>query len=61
MAELKINGDRLDDIYLKATANNTDNYQLPEYYLPDEGKGSGPFIMAYSEIILFQKGCALLK
>ncbi len=61
MAELKINGDRLDDIYLKATANNTDNYRLPEYYLPDEGKGSGPFIMAYSEIILFQKGCALLK
>ncbi len=54
MAELKINGSHLEDIYLKASANNTDNYQLPEYYLPDEGKGAGPFIMAYSEMLYLQ-------
>ena len=41
----------LEDIYLKASANNTNNYEIPEYYLPDEGKGSGPFIMAYSEML----------
>ena len=41
----------LEDIYLKASANNTNNYEITEYYLPDEGKGSGPFIMAYSEML----------
>lgn len=51
MAELKIRGDHLEDIYLKASANNTNNYELPEYYLADEGKGAGPFIMAYSEML----------
>ncbi len=51
MAELKIRGDHLEDIYLKASANNTNNYEIPEYYLPDEGKGAGPFIMAYSEML----------
>lgn len=50
-AELKLDEEGLHDIYLKATANNTDNYQDPEYYLTDEGKGSGPFIMAYSEML----------
>ena len=33
------------------SANNTNNYEITEYYLPDEGKGSGPFIMAYSEML----------
>lgn len=51
MAETKIKDGHLTDIYLKASANNTDNYQIPEYYLPDEGKGAGPFIMAYSEML----------
>ncbi len=51
MTERKLRGGRLEDIYLKASANNTDNYQIPEYYLPDEGKGSGPYIMAYSEML----------
>ena len=51
MAELKIRGDHLEDIYLKASANNTNNYELPEYYMADEGKGAGPFIMAYSEML----------
>ena len=51
MAEDKLDEEGLHDIYLKATANNTDNYQDPEFYLTDEGKGSGPFIMAYSEML----------
>ena len=51
MAETKIEGGHLNDIYLKASANNTNNYELPEYYLPDEGKGAGPFIMACSEMM----------
>lgn len=51
MTELKLDEDGLHDIYFKATANNTDNYQKPEDYLTDEGKGSGPFIMAYSEML----------
>ena len=48
---LKLKDNHLTDIYLKASANNTNNYEDPAYYLPDEGKGSGPFIMAYSEAL----------
>lgn len=55
MTELKLDEDGLHDIYFKATANNTDNYQKPEDYLTDEGKGSGPFIMAYSEMLVTVK------
>lgn len=55
MAELKLDEEGLHDIYFKATANNTDNYQDPEYYLTDEGKGSGPFIMAYSEMLRMER------
>ncbi len=51
IAEMKLKDGRLNDIYLKASANNTNNYEIPEYYLPDEGKGAGPFIMAYSEML----------
>ncbi len=51
MTELKLKDDGLEDIYMKAAANNTNNYENPEYYMPDEGKGSGPYIMAYSEMI----------
>lgn len=47
----KLHDNVLEDIYLKASANNTNNYEISEYYLPDEGKGSGPFIMAYSEML----------
>lgn len=47
----KLHDNVLEDIYLKASANNTNNYEITEYYLPDEGKGSGPFIMAYSEML----------
>ncbi len=51
MTELKLSEDGLADIYMKASANNTNNYENTEYYMPDEGKGSGPYIMAYSEMI----------
>ncbi|MDE6442229.1 MAG: glycoside hydrolase family 88 protein [Clostridia bacterium] len=50
ICENKLDGG-LKDIYFKASANGTDNYQNPDDYLTDEGKGAGPFIMAYSEII----------
>lgn len=51
MTERKLDAGGLHDIYFKATANNTDNYQDTQFYLTDEGKGSGPFIMAYSEML----------
>ncbi len=47
----KLRDGHLTDIYLKAAANGSDNYNLPDYYLPDEGKGAGPFIMAYAEMM----------
>ncbi len=51
MTELKLDEEGLHDIYLKASANNTNNYEDTKYYLTDEGKGSGPFIMAFSEML----------
>lgn len=51
MVETKMDEKGLHDIYLKASANNTNNYEDTEYYLTDEGKGAGPFIMAYSEVL----------
>lgn len=51
----KLGTEGLADIYLKASANNTNNYEYPEYYMTDEGKGSGPFIMAYSEMLYVAK------
>ena len=51
MVETKMDEEGLHDIYLKASANNTNNYEDTEYYLTDEGKGAGPFIMAYSEVL----------
>ena len=39
------------DIYMSADASGKNNYELPEFYCTDEGKGSGPFIMAYSEML----------
>ena len=49
--ERELDGTHLHDIYLMASANNTNNYEIPDYYKTDEGKGAGPFIMAYSEMI----------
>jgi len=55
MTELKLHDNHLEDIYFKATANNTNNYEETEFYLTDEGKGSGPYIMAYSEMLYLMK------
>lgn len=41
--------DRLADIYLMASANGGNNYENPAWYLCDEGKGVGPFLMATAE------------
>lgn len=51
LAENKLGEDGLKDIYLKAIASGDNNYEDTRYYLTDEGKGSGPFIMAYSEML----------
>ena len=51
MVSLKLKDNVLADIYLKATASGQNNYEYTDYYMPDEGKGSGPFIMAYSELL----------
>lgn len=50
VCETKLDGG-LKDIYFKASANGSNNYEIPEDYLTDEGKGVGPFIMAYSEML----------
>ena len=51
LTEKKLDESGLRDIYLKASANGSNNYEETEYYFTDEGKGSGPFIMAYSEML----------
>ena len=51
MAEEKLVDGMLTDIYLKASADNTNNYERSDYYLPNEGKGLGPFTMACSEML----------
>lgn len=53
LTERKLTDGRLRDIYLKASANGANNYEMPEYYLTDEGKGLGPYIMAYSEMLRY--------
>ncbi|MCD7955629.1 MAG: glycoside hydrolase family 88 protein [Lachnospiraceae bacterium] len=51
ITEMKLDKGGLQDIYMKAAADNTNNYENAAYYMPDEGKGSGPYMMAYSEMI----------
>jgi hypothetical protein len=41
----------LIDTYFKASANGQNNYEVPADYLTDEGKGVGPFIMAYAQML----------
>ena len=41
----------LTDVYLVATASGVDNYRRLDYYMPQEGKGVGPYIMAYAEML----------
>ena len=47
----KLKDNALTDVYLMASANGTDNYHRLDYYMPQEGKGVGPYIMAYAEIL----------
>lgn len=51
MAEEKLQGGALKDIYLMAEATGLNNYERPDWYKVDEGKGVGPYIMAYAEMI----------
>ena len=51
LAEDKLTAEGLKDIYLMAAASGADNYGTLEWYKTNEGKGIGPFIMAYSEMI----------
>ena len=51
LAEEKLTDGGLKDIYLMAAASGVDNYGTLEWYKINEGKGIGPFIMAYSEMI----------
>lgn len=55
LVDLKLTEEGLKDIYLKASANNLNNYENLDYYLVNEGKGVGPFIMAYSEMLYLIK------
>ena len=47
----KLKGNALTDVYLMATASGQDNYRRADYYMPQEGKGVGPYIMAYAEML----------
>lgn len=51
MVEEKLTEDGLTDIYLMAAASGVNNYETLSWYKINEGKGIGPFIMAYSEMI----------
>ncbi|MBQ8407315.1 MAG: glycoside hydrolase family 88 protein [Clostridia bacterium] len=51
MVEEKYAEDGLTDIYLMAAASGVNNYENLSWYKVNEGKGIGPFIMAYSEMI----------
>lgn len=50
MVENKLTDDGLTDIYLMAAASGVNNYETLSWYKTNEGKGIGPFIMAYSEM-----------
>ena len=47
----KLKGNALTGVYLVASANGQDNYRRLDYYMPQEGKGVGPYIMAYAEML----------
>ncbi|MCI8624274.1 MAG: hypothetical protein HFG26_11540 [Provencibacterium sp.] len=51
MAEEKLHQNALKDIYLMAEATGLNNYERADWYKVDEGKGVGPYIMAYAEMI----------
>ena len=47
----KLKGSALTDVYLLAAATGLDNYRREDYYMLQEGKGVGPYIMAYAEAL----------
>ncbi len=47
----KLKGSALTDVYLMAAATGLDNYRREDYYMLQEGKGVGPYIMAYAEAL----------
>ena len=49
----KLDSNGLEDIYFKASASGKNNYEDTRYYYTNEGKGLGPFIMAYAELLAF--------
>ncbi len=51
LTRAKLNGHALTDVYLMAAASGLDNYRKLDYYMPQEGKGVGPYIMAYAEML----------
>ena len=51
LTDQKLKGSALVDVYLMAAASGLDNYRDPNYYMPQEGKGVGPYIMAYAEML----------
>ena len=55
MTDEKLKGSALTDVYLVAAASGLDNYRRPDYYMPQEGKGVGPYIMAYAETLKKEK------
>lgn len=55
MTENKLSNGTLSDIYFKASATGANNYETSSYYYSNEGKGFGPYIMAYSELLKSEK------
>ena len=51
----KLKGNALTGVYLVAAASGQDNYRRLDYYMPQEGKGVGPYIMAYAEMLKKEK------
>ena len=51
LTEQKLKGSALTDVYLVAAASGEDNYRRESFYMPQEGKGVGPYIMAYAEML----------
>lgn len=51
ITEEKLTPNGLKDIYLMAAASGVNNYERIDWYKENEGKGTGPYVMAYSEMI----------
>lgn len=51
VVDLKLIDGHLIDTYFVASASGQNNYENPNVYMVDEGKGVGPFIMAYAQML----------